>query len=202
MAEASRYNAGMRLFYSSYISAESMRAYDVWFDLLVEELPEVVRSVPRKSQHLTLAFLGEVADRDVDGCLAALDPLAGFDVFEYSLGPPRLLLRRGGPRLIRVDATEVASGISELQASLSSTIGKCVPSVGTGLKLPHITLARCKRNLDRSEAPRIAAALDRLRDQPLPASDVLASVQLVKSSLTPTGPIYETVHEVRLADVR
>jgi len=192
----------MRLFYASHISAAHMRAYDAWVERLIEALPGTLRSVPRRSQHLTLAFLGEVADREIAGCVGALDALADFGALDYSLGTPRLLVGRGRPRLICVDVGDSAGGISAIQASLTSAVGRLLPSIDTRRKAPHVTIARCNRNLGRSQSSRIAAALGRPYDQPLPASDVLARIQLVRSSLTPGGPIYETLREVRLASSR
>ena len=187
----------MRLFYAAYLSRENMDAYQALVDGLIQGVPGVLRSIPHRTHHMTLAFLGEIAESAVDKCSAALDAARGFEVFEYSLGPPSLLLGRGRPRLIRVSLSTGAQRVQEVQAALLASLATSLSSIDSRSKSPHITLARFKKNAQRSQARRVEAAIDQCAT-PLPKGDHFSSVQLVKSTLTPSGPVYETIQEVRL----
>ena len=189
----------MRLFYAAYLTAESMQAYQAFVDSLMAEIPGTVRSVPRSTQHLTLAFLGEVADSEVAQCSSALDAVTRFETFEISLGPPSLLMGRGRPRLIRAGVISGAERIQSVQTALISAVSRHIPSLDTRSKPPHVTLARFKKNASRRQARSVEQAMAGADSSSLPGREKFRSVQLVKSSLTPTGPIYETLREVPLA---
>lgn len=188
----------MRLFYAAYLSRENMQAYQALVDDLIREVPGVLRSIPPSSHHLTLAFLGEIAESDADMCSSALDAVKRFEAFDYVLGSPSLLVSRARPRLIRVSVSEGAEKVREVQTALLSTLTGKLTSIETRSKPPHITLARFKKNAHRPQTRRVQAAIDRY-DTSLPDKDHFSCVQLVKSELTPSGPIYEPLHEVDLA---
>jgi len=188
----------MRLFFAAYLSPENMRAYQAFVDHLIAEVPGTLRSVPPQTHHLTLVFLGEVAEDDVAACTAALTGLRGVESFEYKLGPPALLMGRGRPRLVHASVTENIEAIAEIQARLISGTALAGSSIDTRPKPPHVTLARFKKNAPRWQARRLRLALERAGSSSLPETDRLASVRLVMSSLTPSGPNYETLRELRL----
>lgn len=189
----------MRLFYSAYLNRENMGAYQALVDRLVHEAPGVLRSIPPLTHHLTLAFLGEIAEGDVEKCSSALDAVERFVAFEYSLGPPNILMGRGRPRLIRVSTTEGVEQVREIQTALISRVAENLSSIETRFKPPHITLARFKKYAHRAQARQVEAALARDLDTPLPERDRFSSVKLVKSTLAPSGPNYETLCEIHLA---
>lgn len=188
----------MRLFYAAYLSQENMDAYQALVDGLIGEVPGVLRSIPPSTHHLTLAFLGEIAESDVKICSSALDAVKGFEAFDYALGSPSLLVSRGRPRLIRVSVSEGAEKVRKVQTALLSKLAGDLSSIETRSKPPHITLARFKKNAHRPQTRRVQAAVDRY-DTPVPDKDHFSRVELVKSELTPSGPIYETLCEVDLA---
>lgn len=187
----------MRLFYAAYLSQENMDAYQALVDDLIREVPGVLRSIPPSTHHLTLAFLGEIAESDVKICSSALDAVKRFEAFDYALGAPSLLVSRGRPRLIRVSVSEGAEKLRNAQTALLSTLAGNLSSIETRSKPPHITLARFKKNAHRPQTRQVQAAIERY-DTPLPVEDHFSRVQLVKSELTPSGPIYEALYEVAL----
>ncbi len=188
----------MRLFYAACLSRENMDVYQALVDGLIQRVPGVLRSIPNRTHHLTLAFLGEIAGSEVQECSAAIDAVEGCEAFEYSLGRPSLLLGRGRPRLIRVSLSTGVQRVQEVQAALLASLATSHSSIDSRSKPPHTTLARFKKNAQRSQARRVEAAIDQCAT-PLPKGDQFSSVQLVKSTLTPSGPIYETLREVHLA---
>jgi 2'-5' RNA ligase len=192
----------MRLFYAAFLSRENMSAYQALVEGLTRDVPGALRTIPPTSHHLTLAFLGEVAESAVDTCIGVLQVVEDFEAFPLSLGPPRILMGRGLPRLICADITEGGEQVSRIQRALCRQIEERLPSVETRPKPPHVTLARFKRNARRQQARRVKEALIRHHDSGLGWHDHFSLVSLVESSLTPSGPIYETVSEARLSAER
>jgi 2'-5' RNA ligase len=176
-----------------------MDSYQALVARLIREVPGVLRSIPQRTHHLTLAFLGEIAESDVDMCSASLDSLKRVETFGYSLAPPTILMGRGRPRLIRVSVTDGMDLVRNVQTTLISRVSEQLPSLDSRSKPPHITLARFKKTAKRSQARQVETAIER-NETPLQVQDHFSRVQLVKSDLTPSGPIYETLCEVHLAE--
>ena len=189
----------MRLFYAAYLSRENMDAYQRLVDDLIREQPRDLRSIPRHTHHLTLAFLGEIGDCDVDNCRAALAEISGMQAFSYDLEGPSLLTGRGRPRLIRVDVAAGKEKIARVQSNLLRSLSSQVPGLETRTKPPHVTLARFGKNARKWQARNVECALERIGATLLPSQDRFAEVHLVSSTLTPTGPRYETVARAVLA---
>jgi 2'-5' RNA ligase len=192
----------VRLFYASYLSAANMRAYQSLVDSLIEDVPGVLRSIPPKTHHLTLAFLGEVADGDLDNCLSALTAVRRMKAFAMSFGQPGILKGRGRPRLIRTSVNDGKERVSGVQATLIAHLSKSLPSIDLRLKPPHVTLARFNKSARAQQARQVDISLGNHFDRARPLEDSLSAVHLVESSLTPSGPIYKTIKEVSLAEAQ
>lgn len=189
----------MRLFFAAFLSHDTSVAYQALVDRVMSDEPGTLRPIPPQSHHLTLAFLGEIPEADVENCKAGLSAAGELETSSFSLGPPRILMGRGRPRLICVDIGVGIQHVSEAQAALVAHLSRSLSSLKIRPKPPHITLARFKKNARRSQAARIEEALGRHYDTSVPWEDRLAEIHLVRSSLTPAGPIYETVQKAQLS---
>ncbi|MGB5294241.1 MAG: RNA 2',3'-cyclic phosphodiesterase [Thermoanaerobaculia bacterium] len=189
----------MRLFFATFLSQENVAAYQALVDRLISEVPDSLRPIPPASHHLTLAFLGELSEWDVENCRAGFTAAEELAAFSFSLEPPRILMGRGQPRLICADVGVGRKQVSEAQAALVAHLGRSLPSLKVRPKPPHVNLARFKKNARRSEAARIEGAMTRHYDNSHAWEDRFAEIHLVKSSLTPAGPIYETVQKAQLS---
>jgi 2'-5' RNA ligase len=190
----------MRLFYASFLAPENMSAYESLVDSLRAEVTQALRPIPARTHHLTLAFLGEVADGDVDKCLEILESVKGSPTSSLSLGHPRILYGRGRPRLICTDLAEGGEQVARLQQLLCDEILQVLPSLDLRPKPPHVTLARFNKKANRQIARKVEEALARHEDAKPTRTDRLVAVRLVKSSLTATGPIYESLGEATLPE--
>jgi 2'-5' RNA ligase len=189
----------MRLFYASFLAAENMSAYESLVDRLQAEVPRALRPIPAATHHLTLTFLGEIADNDVDRCLQVLDSVQDIAATSFELEPPHILYGRGQPRLICAALGDGGDQVSRLQGLLSDELRRVLPALDLRPKPPHVTLARFNRKASRQTARKVEEALSRQLDPGQTLSDDLSSVSLVKSSLTPSGPIYESLGEASLS---
>jgi len=187
----------VRLFYAAFLGVETTRTYELRAQRWIAAFPQALRGVPKGSHHLTLAFLGEVQDRDLSICSRILDQTASTPAFSLSLEVPRILYGRKAPRLICAELGRGRNRVSALQKALAAALTDRLPALRLRPKPPHVTLARFRKNAGLEEAGRIEAAL--AAERPAPVADRFESVQLVRSRLTPAGPVYESLGRSSLA---
>lgn len=188
----------MRVFYASFLESANMLAYESLVTEISAAVPGVIRPIPARTHHLTMAFLGEIENEDLEQYLHALESTASLRAFDYSLAQPRILYARRSPRLICADVEVGAERISSLQTLLREPILRRFPKSQIRAQSPHVTLARFKRNTRSRTAQPVSDALSSLAESALPKSDRLTSVHLVKSTLTSSGPVYESLAESHL----
>lgn len=155
-----------------------------------------VKWVAPDAMHLTLKFLGDVADdreRAIAGALDALCagrrpftlPLEGFGAFPTSQRP----------RVFWAGA-EAVPPLELLQHDLERALaGLDFPLEGRPFR-PHLTLGRAKQGAERS-AGAAGALLDDLQFAGEIAVD---TVDLMESHLSPKGATYTVRHAARLVD--
>jgi RNA 2',3'-cyclic 3'-phosphodiesterase len=157
-----------------------------------------VKWVAPHNVHLTLAFIGDVPDtmpavlgETVDRAAAASGPftctLAGVGVFG----------RPGAPRVVWAGVSHVPAGLAAVHAVLNAKLSALGLAVDTRPFHPHLTLGRVK-------SPRGCAALlahvRRLADVHVGTLHV-DSLALIRSVLTPAGPVYTALHHAALSSV-
>jgi 2'-5' RNA ligase len=189
----------MRVFYASFLSSENMRAYEELVAGAMGAVPHALRPVPTGTQHLTIAFLGDIAEGEVETYLEILAAVKDLEAIPFTLDEPSILYSRQTPRLVKAKLREGAERISRLQELIKRKLREYRPESVVRMQPPHVTLARFRKNVRRETARRVADWLARQDDASLPESDTLQRVELVRSTLTPQGPIYETVARTELA---
>jgi 2'-5' RNA ligase len=149
--------------------------------------------VAPERMHLTLRFIGEIADAAADGVIHALRAplgLAPFDVDWKGLGafpksgPPRVLwagIDRGCDELVAVER-EVGARLDAVK----------IPREERPYS-PHLTLARVRE----AAGLRSAVLFEGLADNALGTTRVDA-ITLFQSKLSPKGPTYVTLQKTSL----
>ena len=146
--------------------------------------------------HLTLVFVGEVADSAVPGIPEIVDALsADIDVRPFpavfeGLGvfPPR-----GAPRVLWLGVGEGADEVVDLQRRVASRLARVGVMLESRPFHPHLTLARWRasRPADRK---RVLSA-----DARVPVVGVgVDHITLYHSRLLPAGPAYLTLARANL----
>jgi 2'-5' RNA ligase len=157
----------------------------------LEETRAQLKLVDPDIMHLTLRFLGEIPQPTVEQVKNAMDGLhfPAFEVEFSGLG--------AFPSLKRINVVWV--GIRRGQEQLEEIFRQLEPKLRQiGLPpdnkgfSPHLTIARVKSGLNKDA---LAACVSSMVDQEFGKIPVRA-VRLKKSTLTPKGPIYTTMHEV------
>jgi RNA 2',3'-cyclic 3'-phosphodiesterase len=146
--------------------------------------------------HLTLRFLGDIAEEQVEALGAMLrDAVSGMKPFALEAQGVGAFPNPRMPRVIWLGL----HGKPESMASLRQIQARIEDGVA-GLGFPresreftaHLTLARVR---DRKAGAALAKVLDANRDRAV-GSFTAASVALIKSELRPSGAVYTTLVEV------
>jgi 2'-5' RNA ligase len=149
--------------------------------------------VKKEAMHLTMQFLGEINAEQAEKAIGAMKAVrqAPFKVTVSGLS-------YFTPRLIRVIFVGVTEGAAEL-VELYSKLGGALTAKGVEFEKeddyrPHITIARVKRVGDMR---RLREALEKNAKAEL-GSFIASSISLKESNLTPRGPIYRQLYELKL----
>lgn len=150
-----------------------------------------IKPVEPENLHLTLFFLGELPSKVIEKVQEVMSTIS-FNPFILKLQGLGAFPSQDRPRVIWVGVTEGFKDVESIYRSLRSKL-QAVPIRLESEEsfVPHITIARVKfsgyglRNVIAS-----------LKDVEFGVQEV-KTVRLKKSTLTPRGPIYETLYEVK-----
>jgi RNA 2',3'-cyclic 3'-phosphodiesterase len=138
--------------------------------------------------HITAKFLGEIDLPTLEKVKAAITgiPCAPFPVTvgKVTLNNPRR------PQTIWCEVSDAGRG-GDLLARIDNVLVPLGCEPETRRFLPHATLARIK-----STDPSLFAALKRIGDRGF-GSCTISGMSLKKSTLTPQGPVYDNLLEVK-----
>ncbi|MCX8196278.1 MAG: RNA 2',3'-cyclic phosphodiesterase [Acidilobaceae archaeon] len=150
-----------------------------------------VKLVEQHNMHFTLRFIGEIPQAlalEISRALSALQ----FQRFSVEVRGLGAFPNTFDPRVIWAG---VGRGAEEM-ASLREQVERILRSKGVPPErekfVPHLTLARMKGRA----TPVLIKLLQELSDYEFGVM-VVESVRLKRSTLTPRGPIYETLAEVK-----
>ncbi len=146
------------------------------------------RFVPRENYHVTIAFLGDVIERELADAMLALDEAASrFAPVE--LAPDELgKFGRANDATLWLGFTQDPK-LMELAAFVREGLDDAGVNYDSKPFVPHLTIAR-RAALDSGTLPAL----------PFPAPAHADELTLFKSTLTGNGAIYEPVYTVRLGD--
>jgi 2'-5' RNA ligase len=148
--------------------------------------------------HLTLKFLGDIAEEQVDEIAQALTAVAG--------SRPRFFLEVGGlgvfpdaraPRVLWVGLCGAEPVIS-LARAVDEALGELNFAPESRAFNPHLTLARIKER--GREVGKALAALGLLAQASPLGTLPVRTVALMRSELKPSGSVYTRLREVPLRD--
>lgn len=100
------------------------------------------RWIDQELMHITLRFIGEVSERDVDDIIDALGMIE-LPAFEMTLSRPGYFERRGMPHTLwaGISKTEI---LTRLQAKVESAVVRSGQPRESRKFLPHVTIARLR----------------------------------------------------------
>ncbi|HJH28489.1 MAG TPA: RNA 2',3'-cyclic phosphodiesterase [Methanosarcinaceae archaeon] len=151
-----------------------------------------VKLVDPKLVHITLKFLGDVNENKIKHITEALDgiTLPSFDASISNVGVfPK-------PQYVKVIWLGAEGNFEQLHDDVESALKPFKFKKDRRGYTAHATLARVK-NIPKENKVALFNVLDELKDVKIGIFHVDV-IKLKKSTLTPEGPIYETLHEIRL----
>jgi 2'-5' RNA ligase len=153
----------------------------------------LLRWIDPNRLHVTLLFLGEVADVDTAGIVDLMTPDIDVPPFEIVFERLGVFPPRGVPRALWLGIGEGARELGGLERLVKERIRTAVPRLEDRPLSPHLTLARWRTAL-RSDRVR-ALAMDR---QSMIARARVAHVTLYQSRLSSSGPTYTALAHANL----
>jgi len=152
---------------------------------LVPHLPIDCKLVERENLHICLSFLGEVEDDKLDVLYKNLDRVCSKSgSLSVNVSGIKLIPSEKYVRVIVLDC------FSKELENLGKDIEK---ELGGDAKPPHITLCRVKNIMDKNQT------IEKIKGIKVDVGEFeISSVQVIKSHLEKTGPIYTVLYERKL----
>jgi 2'-5' RNA ligase len=158
-----------------------------------------VRWVRPEGIHLTLKFLGEIDPNIVDRVLGAMDRAVQGNVpFTLALSGIGAFPNLNVPRVIWVGLKGDLDTLRELQERIDEEVHLAVGfPKETRAFTPHLTLGRMRDNAPGEERRRAGKAMTEVAWE-TDVSWQVSEVDLIRSTLTPSGAVYDVLGSRRL----
>ncbi len=168
----------------------------------VAQVLPAIHWVNPESIHLTLAFLGELTDRQLAEAMQAAESAALQEsVFSYCLSRPGVFGSVRQPRIVWMGIEETSGTLLHLHRTLNRELEQRGFEVDKRPFSPHLTLARIKAPLNPDEQETLHSLLTG-KQQGIISSHIyqVQHVSVMKSELLRTGARYTCLREYALKE--
>ena len=157
----------------------------------LEQTGASLKIVHPELMHLTLRFLGEIPQPTVQRVIEAMGELR-FSPFEVVFSGVGVFPNIRRISVVWIGITRGQERLAEIFQQLEPKLRQLgLPPDNKGFS-PHLTIARVRSGLNKEQ---LAKSIENMKGLEFGKMEVKA-VRLKKSTLTPRGPIYTTLHEV------
>ena len=168
--------------------------------ILRQEKLNAIRWVRPEGVHLTLKFLGNVAEDQIKPIAAAMGTavtvFAPFVLQVHGLGVfPNL----SAPRVLWVSVLGDLEPLMRIYSKLEEELEALGFSRERRTFSPHLTLGRVKSRLSAQELQRLTQAMGSLKEV-APVELPILTLSLMESQLTPRGALYRRKAQIPLYD--
>ncbi len=188
----------MRLFIAINIPERSKQFLNKKVKLIKEEIKQDLKWVKPANWHLTLKFLGDVADKRVNLIKNILTKTLGtstqFNIQFRGIGAFPVL---DYPRVIFINITKGSKKLTEIHNKLETNLTNKGFSPENNEYTPHLTIIRSRK---KTNLKQIARKLQKFEKKKyfINVHMKAEKISLIKSKLLPTGPKYEEITGVCL----
>jgi len=174
---------------------------DIEDQLLLTQIKEVqqklditaakMKIVESGNIHFTLRFFGDTALTRLNQIQACLKGIR-IDPFEIEIAGVGSFPNKRHPRIIWIGVTKNSSKIQDLKSEIDSSLLELDYQPEKRKYYPHATIARVRHVQDST---RIAGNLGMLANEVI-GTTTITKAKMMKSTLTSSGPIYETLWQI------
>jgi len=180
----------MRTFIAVEVPEDIQKIVGEYIDIIAGLVPDV-KWVPEKNLHFTIKFLGEINDDVFPRVKECVEQVAkDYSSFTMGISGVGFFPTEDHPKVVWIGAD---GGVDHL-LFLFQDMERCLEHIGFDRESktfsPHLTIGRAKK----FRKVTIPAGLPDFET----AMFNVGSVAIMKSTLTPDGPIYEKLFECRL----
>jgi len=186
----------------SFIAVEMPAAVKAELGAIIERLQpqrhRCVKWVASDGIHLTLKFLGNIDTNAVPAVVVAIEQAAsGIPAMELSLGGLGMFPNERRPRVVWVALDGDTGPLAELQRNIENAM-RPLGFEPEGRKFtPHLTLGRVRENASPKERKDIGLSIESVKCD-WEMGFTVREVSLMKSTLTPSGAIYDRLAAIEL----
>lgn len=186
--EVRNVNSSVRAFLSIDVDDDSLISQIQSIQQKLDMTAAKMKIVESENIHFTLRFFGDTPLQRVDQIRSCLDKVK-IDPFEIEIAGVGSFPSKQRPRIIWIGVSENASRIIDLKKEIDSSLLEIGYQPERKPYTPHATIARVRF----IKNPRLVVSnLENLADEVI-GRMIVTNVKMIKSSLTPSGPIYETL---------
>ena len=158
-----------------------------------------LRIVRPDNVHLTLRFLGDIPRSAIEPIGDTVSRVARrHRPFSLELGEPGLFPPRGAPRVFWVGMAGDLDSLTSLHRDLEGSLDELGFERERRAFHPHLTVARIRNSSPKGDKDSLLRAMRSAG--PIQGRIDVDAVHLIRSTLTPEGPIYERIASSRLGD--
>ncbi|HSJ55136.1 MAG TPA: RNA 2',3'-cyclic phosphodiesterase [Anaerolineae bacterium] len=191
--------ATLRTFIAVDLSAELRAGLGELQDRLRGEVgSRSVRWVQPQGIHLTLKFLGDTPQGQVDEVQSALArAAAAVEPFTISAGGVGCFPNARQPRVVWVGLEEVTGALLRLRNAVEAEVAPLGFPTEKRAFQPHLTLGRVQRDASPGDVRRVGQVVAATTTGSL-GEMAVSEVSYIKSDLRPAGAVYTTLLEAPL----
>lgn len=184
----------MRLFIAVELPDEVKRKISELIDQL-KVADAGIKWVEAVNLHMTLKFLGWVGDQKAEAVFDLVNQaITGTGSFPVRFESAGTFPAGQSPRVIWVGVSEGGDQLKSLAESLEQAFSRAGYRSEERAFSSHVTIGRIKNN---EGVDKIKEKIDGFRAAYF-GTALINSIAVMKSALTPKGPIYEKIKEVKL----
>ena len=143
--------------------------------------------VEKENLHICLSFLGEVEEGKIKSISKELESICkNYQNFEVVIDGIKMIPSESYIRVLALDVVDRSGSLDETRRDIQEKIGG-------NSKPPHLTICRVKNIESKSST---IQKIKSIKTEEFPFT--VASIQIIKSELRKTGPIYTSIFEAQL----
>lgn len=185
----------LRTFIAAEISPEMRSEIINLQSELKNSLKGNIAWVEPENIHLTLRFLGQITDEQLEEIKTVVESIARkIKTFNMDLGVIGGFPDISNPRIIWIGINFGFNQLNEINAELEDKLETINFAVGEKYFHPHLTIARVKSLEGKNTLAEIA---QKIRPRQLP--ETISKLSIIQSQLTPEGAKYTELFEAKLS---